>query len=93
MAFLHIGSIHDIYEAIGSIVIGWVLNDICDWFKHTFWVGFKAGLAEQARLGRQLTPTEFAAVKARVNAQLMAEFNKKLMRVADMADDAEVVQP
>jgi len=80
---------HDVYQVVGSLVVGWCLNSVWDWFKHCFWVGFKTGLSEQMRLGRKLTPEESEAMKTKLNAQLTAEFQKKLLKVADVVSDDE----
>jgi len=79
-------NLHDFYAIVGSLVVGYFLNSFVDWLKHAFWVGFKAGLAAQAKKGAPLTPDETAEVKKQVNAQLMAEYNKKLLKVADAVD-------
>jgi hypothetical protein len=83
-----IHSIKDFYEIVGSLVVGWVLNNIWDWLKHSFWVGFKAGLAAQIKKGAPLTPEETAELRRKLNAQLTAEFSKKLMKIAEVADDS-----
>lgn len=83
----HISSMKDVYQISGSLVLGWFASKIKDWLKHSFWVGFKAGLQEQMRLGRPLTAQERSDVLKKVNAQLTTEFSKKLMKVADVVDD------
>jgi hypothetical protein len=92
MLFPHIHSMHDFYEIIGSLVVGYFASKILDWFKHAFWVGFKSGLQAQLKKGAPLTPEETAALKQKINAQLMAEYQKKLLKVADVVSDDEPVQ-
>jgi hypothetical protein len=88
----HIHSMHDFYEIVGSMVVGYFASKVLDWIKHSFWVGFKAGLQAQIQKGAPLTPEETAALKKRVNAQLTAEFQKKLLKVADVVSDDEAPQ-
>jgi len=87
MIWPHIHSMRDVYQIVGSLVIGWIANSIVDWIKHSFWTGFKAGLKEQIRLGRPLTQQERAGILKQVNNQLTVEFSKKLMGVAEVADN------
>lgn len=80
---------HDFYEIVGSMVIGYFASKVLDWLKHSFWVGFKAGLQAQIKKGSALTPEERAEVLRGVNAQLTTEFSKKLLKVADVVSDDE----
>ncbi len=89
----HIHNLRDVYTIVGSLVVGWFANNLWDWFKHAFWLGFKTALAEQIRLGRQLTPEENAALTAKIKAKLDSEWRQKVRKFADVASDEEPLPP
>jgi hypothetical protein len=79
-----------IYKLVGVLIVGWCLNSIWDWFKHVFWIGFKAGIVAQVKKGSALTPEENAALKTKVRAQVQEEWNNKIKKLANiMADSPE----
>lgn len=82
----HIHNMNDVYRIVGSLIVGWFANSVISWWKHSFWVGFKAGLKEQVRLGRPLTSQERAELLRKVNDQLTVEFSRKLLPIAEVAD-------
>jgi hypothetical protein len=80
MISLYISWKHLLWLALSPILL-WPIKAYWDWFRHCFWLGFKAGVVATWKKGGALTPEEQAAIKAQVNAQIQAEINAKITAV------------
>jgi len=77
---------NDLYRVVGMYTVGLFTSHVWDWWKHSFWAGFKAGLIATQQKGGALTAAERAEVLKKVNADLLAEYTKKLVKVVDVVD-------
>ncbi len=55
-----------------------ILKKLWNFFMDFFWLGFKAGIKEEARLGRPLTREEMQALQAKVRAKAEKKVEKLL---------------
>lgn len=86
MGLPHIHDMADVYQLIGSGVVGYLINSVVGWFKHSFWVGFKAGMQATATKGGPLSDEERTALYKQVHAELTAEYAKKIQHFVAIVD-------
>lgn len=80
-------TLNDFYRFVGSAVVGWLANSVWGYYKHTFWIGFKAGIVATAKKGGPLTAEEQAALKVQVYNQIQADWNKKIKKLEGVIED------
>jgi hypothetical protein len=76
---------HVLWVGVSAILL-WPLKKLWEWWRHCFWLGFKATFQASMKAGRPLTAEEKAVVLKQIDDQIQAEIKAKLKPVSDLVE-------